>query len=227
MPRDKKVAWSPCPSYLVSSSSSLTHALSEILSTLLLFVLLLNILWWFCWFGVANEICEKLAVVGFGTNMITYLTTQLHMPLTQAANTLTNFGGTASLTPLIGAFICDAYAGRFWTIAVASIIYQMVIKTLYLSLLINLTLSLLMMRCSFSGNDFFNTVSNSSTAEAAAVWRWTSVPTGKHWTAHSFICISPPYSSRVGWNPTLCGGIRGGPVWWERPETIVKDLEIF
>lgn len=58
--------------------------------------------------------------------MISYLTTQMHMPLTKAANTLTNFGGTASLTPLIGAFIADAYAGRFWTITVASIIYQIV-----------------------------------------------------------------------------------------------------
>ncbi|KAG8498896.1 hypothetical protein CXB51_005338 [Gossypium anomalum] len=49
---------------------------------------------------VTNEVCEKLAVVGFYANMISYLTTQLHMPLTKAANTLTNFGGTASLTPL-------------------------------------------------------------------------------------------------------------------------------
>ncbi|MBA0818360.1 hypothetical protein Gohar_025694 [Gossypium harknessii] len=63
-----------------------------------------------------NEVCEKLAVVGFYANMISYLTTQLHMPLTKAANTLTNFGGTASLTPLLGAFVADAYAGRFWTL---------------------------------------------------------------------------------------------------------------
>lgn len=75
---------------------------------------------------VANEICEKLAVVGFGTNMVIYLTNELHLPLTKAANTLTNFGGTASLTPLIGAFIADTFAGRFWTITVASIIYQIV-----------------------------------------------------------------------------------------------------
>ncbi|MCL7037981.1 hypothetical protein MKW94_016865 [Papaver nudicaule] len=75
-------------------------------------------------FIFANEICEKLAVVGFGANMISYLTQQLHMPITKAANTLTNFGGTSSLTPLLGAFISDAYVGRFWTITVASIIYQ-------------------------------------------------------------------------------------------------------
>ncbi|OMP06774.1 Proton-dependent oligopeptide transporter family [Corchorus olitorius] len=75
-------------------------------------------------FIFSNEVCEKLAVVGFNANMISYLTTQLHMPLTKAANTLTNFGGTASLTPLLGAFIADSYAGRFWTLTVASIIYQ-------------------------------------------------------------------------------------------------------
>jgi len=66
-------------------------------------------------------------VVGFSANMVTYLTQQLHMPLTKAATTLTNFGGTASLTPLLGAFLADAYIGRFWTITVGSIIYQIVI----------------------------------------------------------------------------------------------------
>uniref|UniRef100_A0A2N9GDW2 Major facilitator superfamily (MFS) profile domain-containing protein n=1 Tax=Fagus sylvatica TaxID=28930 RepID=A0A2N9GDW2_FAGSY len=84
-------------------------------------------------FIFANEICEKLAVVGFSTNMINYLTTQLHMPVTKAANTLTNFGGTASLTPLLGAFISDAYIGRFWTITVASILYQIGMISLTLS----------------------------------------------------------------------------------------------
>nr|GFC61124.1 hypothetical protein [Tanacetum cinerariifolium] len=42
----------------------------------------------------------------------------------QAANTFTNFSGTASLTPLLGAFIANSFAGRFWTRTVASIIYQ-------------------------------------------------------------------------------------------------------
>ncbi|XP_010907323.1 protein NRT1/ PTR FAMILY 3.1 [Elaeis guineensis] len=75
-------------------------------------------------FIFANEISEKLAVVGFQANMISYLTLQLHMPLAKAATTLTNFGGTASLTPLIGAFLADAYVGRFWAVTVSSIIYQ-------------------------------------------------------------------------------------------------------
>nr|POF04305.1 protein nrt1/ ptr family 3.1 [Quercus suber] len=32
--------------------------------------------------------------------------------------------GTSNLTPLLGAFIADSYAGRFWTITVASVTYQ-------------------------------------------------------------------------------------------------------
>lgn len=75
-------------------------------------------------FVAASEICDKFAVTGFHANMITYLTDKLNMPMVQASNTLTNFGGTASLTALIGALIADSFAGRFWTILVASIIYE-------------------------------------------------------------------------------------------------------
>ncbi|KAK8958391.1 putative nitrite transporter [Platanthera guangdongensis] len=74
-------------------------------------------------FIFGNEVSEKLAVVGFSANMVSYLTEQLHMPVAKAATTLTNFGGTASLTPLVGAFLADACIGRFWTIAGASFIY--------------------------------------------------------------------------------------------------------
>ncbi|KAL6505725.1 hypothetical protein OROHE_023104 [Orobanche hederae] len=87
-------------------------------------------------FIFANEICEKLAVVGFGTNMLSYLTSELHLPLTRAANTLTNFGGTAAMTPLLGAFLADAFVGRFWTIAIASVIYQIGMISLTLSALL-------------------------------------------------------------------------------------------
>ena len=48
------------------------------------------------------------------------------MPMTKAANTVTNFKGTSNLTPLLGAFIADSYAGGFWTITVASVTYQIV-----------------------------------------------------------------------------------------------------
>ncbi|CDP06231.1 unnamed protein product [Coffea canephora] len=76
-------------------------------------------------FILANEACDKFAATGFHANMITYLTKELNLPLVKASNTLTNFGGTSSFTPLIGALIADSFAGRFWTIIVASIIYEL------------------------------------------------------------------------------------------------------
>ncbi|XP_038976327.1 protein NRT1/ PTR FAMILY 3.1-like isoform X1 [Phoenix dactylifera] len=84
-------------------------------------------------FILANEICDRFATSGFSANKITYLTQQLHMPLVQASNTLTNFGGTSSLTPIVGALIADSFAGRFWTITVGSIIYQLGMMTLTIS----------------------------------------------------------------------------------------------
>ncbi|PON90359.1 Proton-dependent oligopeptide transporter family [Trema orientale] len=77
-------------------------------------------------FIFANEICDRFANIGFHANMITYLTQELNLPLVKASNTLTNFGGTANFTPLIGALIADSFAGRFWTIIASSIIYELV-----------------------------------------------------------------------------------------------------
>ncbi|KAJ0099670.1 hypothetical protein Patl1_21109 [Pistacia atlantica] len=74
-------------------------------------------------FILANEICDRFASSGFHANLITYLTQVLNLPLVQASNILTNFGGTSSFTPLIGALIADSFAGRFWTITAGTIIY--------------------------------------------------------------------------------------------------------
>ncbi|KAI5427414.1 hypothetical protein KIW84_032725, partial [Lathyrus oleraceus] len=79
-------------------------------------------------FILANEVCDRFASSGFHANMISYLTQQLNMPLVSASNTLSNFNGVSSLTPLLGAFIADSFAGRFWTIVVATIIYELVIS---------------------------------------------------------------------------------------------------
>ncbi|CAL1352813.1 unnamed protein product [Linum trigynum] len=76
-------------------------------------------------FILGNEICDKFAATGFHANMITYLTQVLNLPMVKASNILTNFGGTAGFTPLIGALIADSFAGRFWTIIVASLIYEL------------------------------------------------------------------------------------------------------
>lgn len=48
------------------------------------------------------------------------------MPTVKAATIVSNFGGTSGLTPLLGAFIADAYLGRYKTIAISSVIYMVV-----------------------------------------------------------------------------------------------------
>ncbi|KAG0598460.1 hypothetical protein M758_12G075600 [Ceratodon purpureus] len=80
-----------------------------------------------------NELGERLAGFGLSMNLITFLTLEMHMPTVKAANIITNFGGTCGLTPLVGAFIADAYLGRFKTIAITSVIYMLGVILLTLS----------------------------------------------------------------------------------------------
>ncbi|CAN4101722.1 unnamed protein product [Withania somnifera] len=76
-------------------------------------------------FILANEVCDRFVGAGLHSNLITYLTQVLNVPLVKASNTLANFSGVSNFTPLIGAFVADSFAGRFWTIIVGSIIYEM------------------------------------------------------------------------------------------------------
>ncbi|KAF6984702.1 hypothetical protein CFC21_002666 [Triticum aestivum] len=87
-------------------------------------------------FILVNEVCDRFATAGFGANLITYLTQQLHLPLVEASNTLTNFGGTSSLTPILGALAADSFAGRFWTIVAGSVFYQLGMLGLVVSALL-------------------------------------------------------------------------------------------
>ncbi|CAL0322900.1 unnamed protein product [Lupinus luteus] len=84
-------------------------------------------------FIFANEVCDKFANAGFHCNLISYLTQELNMPLVTASNTLTIYDGTASFTPLIGAHIAESFAGRFWTITIASLIYNLGLFSITLS----------------------------------------------------------------------------------------------
>ncbi|KAJ1262889.1 hypothetical protein BS78_09G143600 [Paspalum vaginatum] len=84
-------------------------------------------------FILANDFCDRLASMGFTSNLISYLTLQLHLPLVQASNIITNYNGTANLTPLVGGLIADSFAGRFWTITFGSFIYQLGMVCLTLS----------------------------------------------------------------------------------------------
>ncbi|XP_072974778.1 protein NRT1/ PTR FAMILY 8.1-like isoform X2 [Typha angustifolia] len=79
--------------------------------------------WRACPYILANECCERLAYYGMSTNLVNYMKTRLHQGNTTASNNVTNWSGTCYITPLLGAFIADAYFGRYWTIATFMIVY--------------------------------------------------------------------------------------------------------
>ncbi|CAI8617674.1 unnamed protein product [Vicia faba] len=89
--------------------------------------------WRACPFILGNECCERLAFFGISTNLVTYLTTKLHEGNVSAARNVGVWQGTCYLTPLIGAVLADGYWGRYWTIAIFSMIYFLGMSILTIS----------------------------------------------------------------------------------------------
>ncbi|KAI8556852.1 hypothetical protein RHMOL_Rhmol05G0287800 [Rhododendron molle] len=89
--------------------------------------------WKACPYILGNECCERLAYYGINTNLVNYLKFQLNQTSVAAVSNVTNWSGTCYVTPLLGAFLADAYLGRYWTIATFSIIYVFGMTLLTLS----------------------------------------------------------------------------------------------
>ncbi|KAL6203362.1 hypothetical protein ACLB2K_027062 [Fragaria x ananassa] len=89
--------------------------------------------WKACPFILGNECCERLAYYGMSSNLVIYFKTHLHQSSARAAKSNSNWSGTCYLTPLLGAFLADAYLGRYKTIASFSIIYVIGMTLLTLS----------------------------------------------------------------------------------------------
>ncbi|KAI3678787.1 hypothetical protein L6452_38090 [Arctium lappa] len=92
--------------------------------------------WRACYFMLGYEVCERMAYYGISTNLVLYLTRELHEGTVKSSNNVTNWVGTVWMTPLLGAYIADTYLGRYWTFMVASVIYLlgMCLLTLVVSL---------------------------------------------------------------------------------------------
>ncbi|CAL4942256.1 unnamed protein product [Urochloa decumbens] len=81
--------------------------------------------WAACTFIIVYEVFERMAYYGVASNLVMYLTERLHQGTVEAANNVTNWSGAVFLTPLIGAFVADAYLGRYWTFVAGSAVYLM------------------------------------------------------------------------------------------------------
>ncbi|KAL1541106.1 protein NRT1/ PTR FAMILY 8.1-like [Salvia divinorum] len=89
--------------------------------------------WKACPYILGNECCERLAYYGMSSNLVVYFKKRLNQHSTTASNNVSNWSGTCYITPLIGAFVADAYLGRYYTIATFSIIYVIGMALLTLS----------------------------------------------------------------------------------------------
>ncbi|KAI4306647.1 hypothetical protein L6164_029907 [Bauhinia variegata] len=89
--------------------------------------------WKACPFILGNECCERLAYYGMSTNLVLYFKKRLNQHSATASKNVSNWSGTCYITPLIGAFLADAYLGRYWTIACFSVVYVIGMTLLTLS----------------------------------------------------------------------------------------------
>ncbi|OVA18714.1 Proton-dependent oligopeptide transporter family [Macleaya cordata] len=78
---------------------------------------LLNFLYFLVW----NEAFEKVATYGIQPNMILYLMNSYHMDNATGTSILLMWSATSNFMPILGAFISDAYLGRYPVIAFGSI----------------------------------------------------------------------------------------------------------
>ncbi|KAG6400324.1 hypothetical protein SASPL_137150 [Salvia splendens] len=64
-------------------------------------------------FIIVNEVAERLAFFAVAVNMVGYLVREMHQPFPDAATHVTDWIGAAYVLTLFGAFLPDAYLGRF------------------------------------------------------------------------------------------------------------------
>ncbi|PSR99635.1 Protein NRT1/ PTR FAMILY 8.1 like [Actinidia chinensis var. chinensis] len=83
-------------------------------------------------FIIVNEVAERLAFFAIAVNMVSYLVREMNQTVPSAATHVTDWIGAAYVLTLFGAFLADAYLGRFKTIIIFSCIYSvgMVLLTL-------------------------------------------------------------------------------------------------
>ncbi|GJV86367.1 proton-dependent oligopeptide transporter family protein [Tanacetum coccineum] len=83
-----------------------------------------------CWrssyFIIGVGVAERFAYSGVSSTLIIYLTGPLGQSTATAAENTNAWSGTTLILPLVGAFIADAFLGRYLMIIIASMLYVLV-----------------------------------------------------------------------------------------------------
>ncbi|WOL09041.1 protein NRT1/ PTR FAMILY 4.6-like [Canna indica] len=73
-------------------------------------------------FVLAVEIMENMAYLANASNLVTYLLEFMHFSPSHAANTVTNFMGTAFLLGLLGGFLSDAFFTTYYIYSMSALV---------------------------------------------------------------------------------------------------------
>ncbi|KAK4788445.1 hypothetical protein SAY86_019764 [Trapa natans] len=85
---------------------------------------------------LGGEACERLTTLGIAVNLVTYLTSTMHLGNAASANTVTNFLGTSFMLCLLGGFVADTFLGRYRTIAIFAAVQAIGVTILTVSTII-------------------------------------------------------------------------------------------
>lgn len=80
---------------------------------------------------LANEAAERLSAFTVSASLLLYLTKEMKESLPDAATHVSDWVGATYLLMLLGAFLADAYLGRYLTVILSSAVY-LVVSSAYL-----------------------------------------------------------------------------------------------